>query len=88
MTRAGRLISSWRGAQVASTAPLERLNREITRRSDHVGIFPNAAAVVRLDGAPMLEASDEWAVIRRYMALETLARIDDTDPIGPPTTAT
>lgn len=77
-----------RWPQIASTNPLERLNREIKRRSDVVGIFPNAPAVIRLVGALMLEASDEWAVTRRYMSLETLARIDDTDYIGSPTMAT
>ena len=73
--------------QIASTNPLERLNREIKRRADVVGIFPNDAAIVRLVGALMLEASDEWAVSRRYMSLETLARIDDTDAVRLPAVA-
>ena len=73
--------------QIASTNPLERLNREIKRRSDVVGIFPNDAAAVRLVGALMLEASDEWAVTRRYMSLEALARVVQTDPVSLPTVA-
>jgi putative transposase len=66
--------------QIASTNPLERLNGEIKRRSDVVGIFPNEPAIVRLVGALMLEQNDEWAVSRRYMSLESLATLSD-DPI-------
>jgi putative transposase len=67
-------------AQIASTNPLERLNGEIKRRSDVVGIFPNERAVIRLVGALMLEHNDEWAVSRRYMSLESLSGLSD-DPI-------
>jgi transposase-like protein len=67
-------------AQIASTNPLERLNGEIKRRSDVVGIFPNDRAVVRLIGALMLEQNDEWAVSRRYLSLESLSVLSD-DPV-------
>ena len=70
-------------AKLHSTNPLERLNGEIKRRTEVVGIFPNEEAIVRLVGAILLEQNDEWAVQRsRYMTLETIAAIGD-DPAVP-----
>ena len=66
-------------AQIASTNPIERLNGDIKRRSDGIGILPNEKAVVRLVGALMLEQNDEWAVCR-YMTLEELKPVSD-DPL-------
>jgi putative transposase len=63
--------------QIASTNPLERLNAEIKRRTDVVGIFPNDAAIVRLVGALLLEQNDEWQLQRRYLSLEGLGTVSD-----------
>jgi len=61
--------------QIHSTNPLERLNKEIKRRTSVIGIFPNEAAITRLVGALMLEQNDEWAITRRYMSLETVREL-------------
>jgi len=71
--------SHWR--QIHSTNPLERLNKEIKRRTNVVGIFPNEAAITRLVGALMLEHNDEWAVTRRYMTLETVQQVCDDNSL-------
>ena len=63
--------------QIASTNPLERLNAEIKRRTNVVGIFPNDPAIVRLVGALLLEQNDEWQLQRRYMQLEGLQTVSD-----------
>jgi putative transposase len=66
--------------QIHSTNPLERLNAEIKRRTNVVGIFPNEPAITRLVGALLLEQNDEWQLQRRYLPLDGLSTLVDNQP--------
>ena len=75
--------------KLRSTNPLERVNREIGRRSDVVGIFPNDAALLRLAGMLLLEQNDEWLVGRRYVSESSMALVTAAGhPAGSTTTGT
>ena len=62
-------------SKIHSTNPLERLNKEVKRRADVVGIFPNEGSIIRLIGAVLLEANDEWELQHRYMQTEAMAEL-------------
>jgi putative transposase len=67
-------------SKLRSTNPLERVNREIGRRTDVVGVFPNDAALLRLAGSLLIEQNDEWLVSRRYLSEASMAELTTTDP--------
>jgi transposase-like protein len=73
------IFPSQHRTKLHSTNPLERLNKEVERRADVVGIFPNEASIVRLSGAVLLEQNDEWQLQHRYMQVEAMAEL-----ISPP----
>jgi putative transposase len=69
-------LEIWR--QIWSSNPQERLHREIRRRTDVVGIFPDRSSIVRLIGAVLMEQTDEWTESRRSMGTEILTKVDQT----------
>src|SRR5207302_7622886 len=71
----------WR--QIWSNNPLERLNKEVKRRTDVVGIFPNTAAVTRLGGCVLAEQHEEWQAARRYFSVGSIAKLNPDEEVGP-----
>jgi len=77
-------------AKLHSTNPLERLNKEVKRRADVVGIFPSEQSILRLIGAVLLEANDEWQLQHRCMQVEAMAELmppvieSETESLSPP----
>jgi transposase-like protein len=74
-------FAHWR--QIWSNNPLERLNKEVKRRTDVVGIFPNTAAVLRLVGCILAEQHDEWQTGRRYFSVHSIAKVTTGEEVAP-----
>jgi len=69
--------------KLRSTNPLERFSREIGRRTDVVGIFPDDQSLIRLAGMLCIEQNDEWLVGRRYLSIESLSELDRAEETSP-----
>jgi len=67
--------------RIYSTNPLERLNKEIKRRTNVVGVFPDEASVIRLVGSVLMEVSDEWQVGRRYFSKESMRKLFEPEQL-------
>ena len=71
-------------SKLHSVNPLERLNKEVKRRADVVGIFPNEGAIIRLIGAALMECNDEWSAQTRYMQVEPMIELLATGEVDRP----